>query len=104
MMRLLLRGWVGMLALLFVGGCVTAAQGDRMRSDIDALKNRFDQREQEIKQSRAELAQLHNVLKQATDLLTRNSADVGAQVQKLQTALADATGKIEEIQHRLGEL
>jgi tol-pal system protein YbgF len=47
------------------------------------------------------VAKLREVLDQATNLVQRNSADLGVQVQKLQTDLAGLIGKTEEISHTL---
>jgi tetratricopeptide (TPR) repeat protein len=51
-----------------------------------------------------QVARLRKVLDEATALLTRNSADVGARVAKNETDIAQASGHIEEAKHLLAEL
>lgn len=52
----------------------------------------------------AKLAQLTEGLERARALLTRDSADVGAQVQAQQQRMAELEGKIDEMTHNLTDL
>lgn len=90
---------------LAAGACVvTTKQGARMQAETAELRARIDQQAAREAESKEQLERLRKVLDQATALLTRNSADVGAQVQKTQADLADLTGKIAEAQHVLDGL
>ncbi len=46
-----------------------------------------------------QLKRLRTVVDEATRVVTRNSADVGLQVQKQQTDLAQITGRMDDLQH-----
>jgi tol-pal system protein YbgF len=46
-----------------------------------------------------QLKRLKQVVDEATKVVTRNSADVGLSVQKLQEELAQLTGRIDDLQH-----
>jgi tol-pal system protein YbgF len=106
-----LRG-LGALALLSAAcGCMfftTKDEGQQLKTSLDKLRAQVDDmtlREQELRKATAEaksqVAKLREVLDQATNLVQRNSADLGVQVQKLQSDLAGLVGKTEEISHAL---
>jgi len=82
------------LAALLLGGCwTTKDQGQALRRDVDMLKQKLVT---DIKRSELEREKLQKVMEQATALLTRNSADVGAQVDRLQSRLDKLAGQVEE--------
>jgi TolA-binding protein len=85
-------------------GCVTSGRGDRMQGDISKLKDRVDAMDRRDTEINEQVARLRSVLDQATDLLKRNSADVGAKAAKAETDIAALTGQIEEAKHLLEEL
>jgi TolA-binding protein len=62
------------------------------------------QLESQSKQDRAELEaklkELQDVLDQATEVLKRGSADVGAQVEQIRDQLNETSGQVAELQHR----
>lgn len=80
---------------------MTASEGDALRKDIETLKQ---QRAVDIYKSKESTEKLKQVLEQATALLTRNSADVGALVERLQTDVNRLNGQIEEIKKTLNDL
>jgi chromosome segregation ATPase len=92
-------------------GCMfftTKDEGHQLKTNLDKLRAQVDDmnlREQELRKAtadaKAQVAKLREVLDQATNLVQRNSADLGVQVQKLQTDLAGLIGKTEEISHTL---
>ncbi len=84
-----------------VGGCVTSGEGDKMRAEIGALRTRLDEIDKRDAEYKEQVARLRKVLDQATALLTRNSADVGAKAAKAETDIAALTGRIEEMAHAL---
>jgi TolA-binding protein len=94
------------LALLGVSlaGCVTSGEGDRMKQDIAQLRQRLDTMEVRDRDINQKVAQLRTVLDEATALLGRNSADLGARVAKSETDIAAMTGKVEEAKYLVGEL
>ncbi len=86
-----------------VSGCLmTTGDGEKLR---DETNDRITQLETQSKQDRAELEaklkELQSVLDQATEVLKRGSADVGAQVEQLRDQLNTSQGQLAELQHRL---
>ena len=87
-------------------GCWTsAAEGEQLRTAAQARDTRLEQLEAQNRQNREELAgkvqELQEVLDRATQLLTRDSADVGAQVQQMTESVSRLEGQIAEIQHKM---
>ena len=87
-------------------GCfafVTKEEGRELKQQIDdvrTLSAKNELRAAELaKQLDEQLQRLRTVVDEATKVVTRNSADVGLQVQKLQTDLAQLTGRIDDLQH-----
>jgi TolA-binding protein len=100
--RLLLAlGAVLLGALLAPPSCVTSTEGDKMRSDIDSLRVRLDEIDKRDKEYKEQVVRLRKVLDEATALLTRNSADVGAKVAKSEQDIAAIQGRIEELAHNV---
>ena len=75
-----------------------------MRSDIARLRERLDAMEVRDRDINQKVAQLRTVLDEATALLGRNSADLGARVAKNDSDVAAMNGKIEEAKYLVGEL
>ena len=95
-----------LMAALSVSGCfafVTKEEGRELKQQIDdvrTLSAKNELRAAELaKELDEQLKRLRLVVDEATKVVTRNSADVGLQVQKLQTDLAQLTGRIDDIQH-----
>src|SRR5262245_60131934 len=91
-------------AWVLSAGCVTSGRGDRMQGDIDKLRERVDAMDRRDVDINEQVARLRKVLDQATALLSRNSADVGAKVAKSEADIATLTGQLEEAKHLLGQL
>lgn len=94
------------LCLLFAGGgCMTKSAGNEMRL---ALDKRISEVAAEARARdnnlEAKLSELAEGLERARALLTRDSADVGAQVQAQQQKMAEIEGKIDEMTHNLTDL
>ena len=95
------------LALLLAGtlapasACVTTTEGQKMQGDIDALRARLDEIDKRDREYKEQVVRLRKVLDEATALLTRNSADVGAKAAKSEQDIAALQGRIEEISHNL---
>lgn len=110
------RSWkMAMLALLSAGlaGCflwTSAGHGSDLDETTEEHTRRITTLEQgqaatrtqfEAEVARAQTArtELEGVLEQATQVLRRNSADTGAQVQELQTQLAALEGQLAELRN-----
>jgi len=81
--------------------CVTSGEGEKMRADIADLRGKLDQIEKRDKEYKEQVVRLRTVLDQATKLLTRNSADVGAKAAKAEQDIAALQGRIEELTHTM---
>ena len=95
-----------MLAVAATSGCfafTTKEEGRELKQQIDdvrTLSAKNELRAAELaKELDEQLKRLRSVVDEATKVVTRNSADVGLQVQKLQTDLAQLTGRIDDLQH-----
>jgi TolA-binding protein len=90
------------LISLTLGGlpaCVTSSEGEKMRAELTELKTRLDDIDKRDKEYKEQVLRLRKVLDQATALLTRNSADVGAKAAKAEQDIAALQGRIEELVH-----
>src|SRR6187551_775501 len=81
--------------------CMTTGEGEKMRADIGALRTKLDEIEKRDKEYKEQVVRLRTVLDQATKLLTRNSADVGAKAAKAEQDIAVLQGRIEEMAHSI---
>jgi TolA-binding protein len=75
-----------------------------MSQDIAQLRKRLDALDVRDRDITEKVAQLRKVLDEATALLGRNSADLGARVAKHETDIAAMTGKLEEAKYLVAEL
>jgi tol-pal system protein YbgF len=75
-----------------------------MRHDIADLRTRLDAIDKRDAQYKEQVIRLKKVLDEATALLTRNSADVGAKAARNESDIAALTGRIEELNHALDPL
>jgi TolA-binding protein len=91
----------GLAAGVATTGCVTTKEGEKMQADINDLRARLDQIDKRDKEYKEQVIRLRKVLDEATALLTRNSADVGAKAAKAEQDIAALQGRIEEISHAL---
>jgi TolA-binding protein len=86
----------------------TKKEGAQLRKDVDEIRREIrGQRaalDDQIARAQTEVEKLQKVLAEATQLLERNSADVGAQVQRAQANVDALGGKIEEARHELDAL
>jgi TolA-binding protein len=103
--KVTVRFWAACALLgLALAGCVTTGQGDKMAADINQLRQRLDVLDVRDRDINQKVAQLRSVLDEATALLGRNSADLGARVARNETDIAATNGKIEEAKYLVGEL
>jgi tol-pal system protein YbgF len=87
---------------------MTQGDGDELREEGRARDLRLQQLEAESRQSReeidAKLRELQEVIDQATAVLKRGSADVGAQVEQMREQVARLEGESAELRHKLEQL
>ena len=82
-------------------GCMTSGEGEKMQADIKDLRARLDEIDKRDKEYKEQVVRLRKVLDEATRLLTRNSADVGAKADKAEQDIAALQGRLEEMSHTL---
>jgi TolA-binding protein len=99
--RRFVLGAVALFGLSAAPGCVTTSEGDKMRSDIDSLRVRLDEIDKRDREYKEQVVRLRKVLDEATALLTRNSADVGAKAAKSEQDIQAIQGRIEELAHNV---
>src|SRR5262245_937052 len=92
------------VSLVLALGCVTSGEGDAMKRDIGKLQERLEAMEKRGTDAEEQMARLRKILDEATSLLSRNSADVGARVQKNEMDVGALQGKIEEAKHLLEQI
>ena len=73
----------------------------RCRPSIDALRTRLDEIDKRDREYKEQVVRLRKVLDEATALLTRNSADVGAKAAKAEQDIQAIQGRIEELAHNV---
>jgi TolA-binding protein len=95
---------IGGLALALVPGCVTSSEGEAMRTETTRLRQRIDTMDKKYAEATKDMERLRQILDEATALLTRNSADLGAKVDRHDQEIAALNGKMEEAKHLLAEL
>ena len=104
--RLLYRlPWLSSAALLlFAPGCfwvTTKSEGQAMRKDLSQVQTRLVSKERTLD---AQIAQLQKVLEDATRVLKRNSADIGADVEALRGDVRTANGLVTALNNTATEL
>jgi TolA-binding protein len=90
---------VGVVLLAGTPGCMTSGEGEKMQADITDLRARLDAIDKRDKDWTEQVTRLKKVLDEATKLLTRNSADVGAKAAKAEQDIAALQGRLEEMSH-----
>jgi TolA-binding protein len=91
-------------ATILLPGCfwtTTKHEGDLLRTDIADLKGRVSKQEATVD---AKVAKLDESLAKATTVLQRNSADVGADVEKMSAELATLSGLINDLRRENDQL
>lgn len=91
-------------ALLSTSGCfwmTTKREGQQLRKDIDAMDTRLEERESDLQ---AKIQQLEKILDEATRILKRNSADLGADVEAMAQDIRGVQGLITEATSQAGQI
>lgn len=92
-----------------LSACIaTTDQVDRLARRVTELETRSETLQTDvgaqIDHAKTKVAELEDVLERATQVVTRSSADTGAQVEQLQAQIARQEGAIAELQHELSRL
>ncbi len=80
-------------------GCMSSGEGEAMQKQITDLRARLDEIDKRDKEYKEQVVRLKKVLDEATSLLTRNSADVGAKAAKSEQDIAALQGRLDEMTH-----
>jgi TolA-binding protein len=103
------RAW---LVAVFLPGCVTQAEGERMKADMSAMRAQLDSVKKGIDADRDALQkavthaeektkELEDTLEHFNSAARRTDADFGMQMDRLQQTVQELSGKLEESQFRL---
>lgn len=95
---------VAMLASVAGSGCfwaTTKSEGQQLRKDLTLVQTRLDAKEKTLDD---QIAQLQKVLEDATKVLKRNSADIGADVDSLRNDVRTANGLVTTVNNSIAEL
>ena len=89
---------------LLLTGCfwvTTKSEGESLRRDVTQLQGQMSSKQQELD---SEIAQLKSVLEDATKVLKRNSADLGADVDGLRNDIRTANGLVTAVNNSVNEM
>lgn len=103
-MRGLTRGILGLVLAASLSGCwVSKFEGEQMQAAARERDERLNELESRTSVNHQELdekiAQLEELLARATNVLQRDSADVGAQIESQRQQIAALEGQLAELQH-----
>jgi TolA-binding protein len=89
-------------------GDALTKENDRLRQRVDRLDSQLAEEQQRltemIDRARSDVEKLDEMLTRATQVLARNSADFGAELESAKDRLREASGGIAELRHDLDEL
>lgn len=90
---------------------MSGSDGERLTktvNDVDARVKLLEQNRtrllKAVTSSEEQVARLERLMNEATRVLTRNSADFGAQVQEIQTQMGALDGRLAEVRHQLEQV
>jgi tol-pal system protein YbgF len=98
------RTAIALLLASSLTGCfwvTTKSEGESLRKDVTSLQGRIDAKEQELN---TQITQLKAVIDEATKVLKRNSADLGADVDGLRADIRTANGLVTAVNNSINEL
>jgi tol-pal system protein YbgF len=100
--------YLALLPVLFsalpASGCfwfTTKSEGEQFRKELRVVQTRLDTKEKTLDD---QIAQLQKVLDDATKVLKRNSADIGADVESLRSDVRTANGLVAAVTNSINEL
>jgi len=91
-------------AALSASGCfwvTTKSEGEQLRKELTIVQGKLEAKEKALDD---QIAQLHKVLEDATSVLKRNSAGLGADVDSLRNELRTANGLVAAVNNSMNEL
>jgi len=91
-------------APLLLSGCfwvTTKSEGELLRKDVNSLQGRIDSKEKQLDD---QIAALKSATDDATKILKRNNADIGADVDQLRADIRSASGLVSAINNNINEL
>jgi len=94
----------GLVGLVGTTGCfwvTTKSEGETLRKEVTLVRGRLDAKEKTLDE---QIAQLQKVLEDATRILKRNSADIGADVESLRNDVRTANGLVTTVNNSINEL
>ncbi|MDX2088537.1 MAG: tetratricopeptide repeat protein [Kofleriaceae bacterium] len=94
----------GLLLSLTLSGCfwaTTKSEGDAIRKDVASINERLAAKEKALDD---QVAALQKVLDESSKLLKRNSADLGAEVDKMSGELRTTNGLVVAVNNTINEL
>jgi TolA-binding protein len=101
-------GWfaicIPLLSSVASSGCfwvTTKSEGEQLRKDLTLVQSRLAAKEKTLDD---QIAQLQKVLEDATKVLKRNSADIGADVDALRNDVRTANGLVTTVNNSINEL
>ena len=91
------------LALLLTGcfWTTTKSEGDALRRDVTKLQGQINSKEKALDD---QVSQLQKVIDEATKVLKRNNADIGADVDQLRADVRTANGLVTAVNNGINEL
>lgn len=92
---------LGLVSLPATGCWTTKDDGEALKKDVAMLKKELSRN---IRRAKEERIKLQSIMEKATALLTRNSADVGAQVERIQSQVNKVSGWMDESKQVVKEL
>lgn len=93
-----------LLVLSLSSGCfwaTTKSEGEALRKDVTSINARLSEKEQALD---GQIKQLQQVLEDSSKLLKRNSADLGADVDKLSNDIRVANGLVTAVNNSINEI
>lgn len=106
-----------MIVVFCASGCfwvTTKSEGEKIRQDVQHIKDKLDKFEDDLKKermhltdmigrARTEVERLEETLNRATRVLSRNSADFGAEMESMKSKFREIEGALAEIDHGMKE-
>src|SRR5262245_22977156 len=92
------------ILVIALSGCfwtTTKSEGEALRKDLTSVQARLDTKEKALDD---QINQLKKVIEDATKVLKRNSADIGADVEKLNQDMRNANGVLSQVQNSVADL
>lgn len=95
------RGVAAALIMLAMPACLTVRQGEKIQADLAGVRARLDNIDRWDKEHQRQVADLRNVLDQASALLAANDADIGAKEEKAEADIGALQQRVEDMTRAL---